>query len=109
MNPNLISLLNIAISIFIAIGGLAAFRYGFKRTISEVQERVINALETELNDIRVQLTEVRAENIRLNHTLNTIIDALAKSGIYITIQGDMINIENSRDGSFHAVRITEVQ
>ncbi len=102
------NVINAILSIAIILGGIAAFRFSFKRTVAEVQERVINALETELNDIRAQLTEVKMENIRLNQTIDAICRALAKSGVYITIQGDIITIEN-KDGSIHVTRITETE
>jgi len=106
---NLITILNIVLSAATILGGVGAYKFGFHRAVSEVQERVISALETELNEIRTQLADVKKENIRLNHTLDTIIAALAKNGTYITISGDMITIENSHDGSVHVTRITESQ
>lgn len=101
------NLFNAILSIAVIAGSIGAYKYGFRHTVGEVQQRVISALSVQLNDIRAQLSDVKRENSRLSNTLSTIIAALAKSGIYITIDGSMLTIENSHDGSVHVTRITE--
>src|SRR5258708_2336144 len=54
----------------------------------EAEKRVMDAMQTELGIVRSSLSEVRKDNTRLNHVINTIYAALKSRGIYITVDGD---------------------
>lgn len=103
---NALSILNLVLCIGLAIGGLAAFRHGFTRTANEVQERVINALESEINALRDRLGELEKENARLTHIIATIRTALRRRGIFITIDGELVSI---RDRSGKLTQTTRIQ
>ncbi len=91
-----LSVLNLVLTITGILGGLLAFRNGITRTANEVQERVIHALEIELESLRQRLDDMKDENIRLKHTIDTIYAALKGRGIVVTIEGDMISIRDDR-------------
>lgn len=46
-----LSLINLIITLCLMVGGVAAYRHGFTRTANEVQERVINALQSEIQSL----------------------------------------------------------
>jgi uncharacterized protein (UPF0335 family) len=91
---NFLSILNLALLIATALGGIMAFRHGFTRTANEVQERVINALNSELATLTGRIESMEKENIRLHQTIATICAALKRRGIAVTIQGDLVNISD---------------
>jgi cell division protein FtsB len=94
---DILSILNLILCIGLAIGGLAAFHYGFTRTANEVQERVINALQSEIDSLKDRLADLEKENTRLNQIIATIRAALRRRGLYITIDGELVSIRD-RDG-----------
>lgn len=102
---NTLTILNLILCIGLAIGGWAAFRHGFTRTANEVQERVINALESEINALKDRLVELERENARLTQIIATIRTALRRRGIFITIDSEMVIIRDRSGKTTHATRI----
>lgn len=100
-------MINIGMTIALLIGGFVAFRSGFTRTANEVQERVIHALQGEIQTLHDRITALEQENQHLHYTITTICTALKQRGIHITIDGDTISIQGrfSRDTSYRT-RIT---
>jgi cell division protein FtsB len=96
---DILSIFNLALCIGLAIGGVAAFRHGFTRTANEVQERVINALESEINALKDRLSELEKENARLTQVIATIRAALRRRGLFVSIDGELVNIRD-RSGRF---------
>ena len=88
-----------------AIGGAAAFRHGFTRTANEVQERVINALQSEIDSLKDRLAQLEIENTRLTHIIATIRAALRRRGLHITIDGELVSIRDREGKLTHATRI----
>jgi hypothetical protein len=102
---NILSILNLVLCIGLAIGGLAAFRHGFARTANEVQERVINVLESEINALKDRLSELEKENARLTQIIATIRMAMKRRGLFVTVDGELVSIRD-RAGKFtQATRI----
>jgi hypothetical protein len=91
-----ISITSLILTICSILGGILAFRNGIARTANEVQERVINALEVELDNMRKRLDDLKDENTRLRLIIDTICAALKSRGMIIAIDGDMVSIH---DGS----------
>ena len=65
-----LSLINLIITLCLMVGGVAAYRHGFTRTANEVQERVINALQSEIQSLHDRIAALEKENTRLSYTLN---------------------------------------
>lgn len=103
---DILSILNLVLCIGLAIGGLAAFRHGFTRTANEVQERVIHALESEINALKDRLGELEKENARLTQIIATIRTALRRRGLFITIDGELVSI---RDRAGKLTQTTRIQ
>ncbi len=89
-----LSLINLFMTVAITIGGIAAYRHGFARTASEVQERVINALQNEIRSLHDRIAALEKENTRLGYTLTTMCLALKQRGIHVTIDGDIVSIQD---------------
>ena len=102
---NFLSILNLTLAIGTVIGGVMAYRHGFTRTANEVQERVIAALQAELQALTGRVEGMEKENIRLHQIIATICAALKKRGIAVTIEGDIVNIRDQR--GMHSERIHE--
>lgn len=91
---DLLNVIDLGISIVLAIGGVAAFRYGFTRTANEVQERVIHALESEIGTLKDRLSELEKENARLTLIIATIRTAMRRRGLLVTIEGELVSIRD---------------
>jgi hypothetical protein len=91
---DLLNVIDLGISIVLAIGGVAAFRYGFTRTANEVQERVIHALESEIGTLKDRLSELEKENARLTLIIATIRTAMRRRGLFVTIEGELVSIRD---------------
>jgi hypothetical protein len=104
---NIISIVNMLLVIFGIIGCFFAFRNGKANTANEIQERVINALQAEVDMLKDKQDEIIAENARLDNTLKTIIAALKSRNLAVTIDGDMVNIHDAQ-GSSTSTRIQGV-
>jgi len=102
---NILSILNLVLCIGLAIGGLAAFRHGFTRTANEVQERVIHALESEINALKDRLSELEKENVRLTQLIATIRMAMKKRGLFVTVDGELVSIRDRAGRFTQATRI----
>ncbi len=102
----MLSIFSMILTVCGILGGIVAFRNGFARTANEIQERVINALESELEQLRQRLDDLKEENARLKLTIETICAALKSRGMAVTIEGDMVSIRDS-SGSKTTTRIQE--
>lgn len=101
----ILSILNLVLCLGLALGGFAAFRHGLTRTANEVQERVIHALESEINSLKDRLSELEKENVRLTHLIATMRHALKRRGLFVTIDGDLVSIRDRAGKLTQAARI----
>src|SRR5260370_23023551 len=90
-----LSVISLLLTIGGLLGGFFAFRNGMTRTANEVQERVINALETEITSLRQRLDDMKDENVRLRLIIETICAALKSRSLAVTIDGDMVPIHHA--------------
>jgi hypothetical protein len=102
-----LSVISLLLTIGGLLGGFFAFRNGMVRTANEVQERVINALESEINNLRQRLDDMKDENIRLRLIIETICAALKSRGLAVTIDGDMVSIHDAQGGTTTITHIQE--
>ncbi len=102
---NMISYLNLVIAVAIVLGGAVAFRYSLNRTANEIQERVINALQSEIQTLQDRIVALEKDNTRLSQTIAIIRTALKQRGMSVTIDGDLISISDAHGTSTHASRI----
>ncbi len=104
----LLSYINIGIIVLIALGGVMAFRYSIAKTSSEIQERVIRALQSEIQTLQERIMAVEKENARLLQIVGIIKSALKRRGLIVTIDGALVSIHDEKTGdTTQATRITE--
>lgn len=100
VNSNtLLTLLNLVMTIAVVLGGIFAFKVGMSKTASEIQERVISALRTEIQSLQDRISQLEKENTRLQQILGIIKSALKKRGLTITIDSDLVSIHDEKSGN----------
>lgn len=105
-----LTIVNLFMTICLAIGGIAAYRQGFARASGEVQERVISALQHEIEALHSRINALEKENSRLSYIITTICSALKQRGIHITIDGDVVSIYDcTGDGRAYNTRMQCVE
>ena len=103
----ILSVISLLLTIGGLLGGFFAFKNGMTRTANEVQERVINALESEIANLRQRLDDMKEENVRLRLIIETICTALKSRGLAVTIDGGMVSIHDSHGGTTTITHIQE--
>src|SRR5579859_5232935 len=91
-----LSIISILLTIGALLGGIWAFKSGISRTANEIQERVINALEADIELLRKRLDELKDENTHLRLVIETICTALKSRGLIIRIEDNLISIDDTR-------------
>ena len=102
---NFLSILNLIVTLGLVIGGLLAYQHGFARTANEVQERVIHALQSEIGALQDRIVALEKENTRLSHVIMTIRSSLKRRGLHITIDGELVSIQDRSGRLTQATRI----
>lgn len=90
--------INLGMVVLIALGGVMAFHYSIAKTSSEIQERVIHALQSEIQTLHERIAAVEKENTRLLQIVGIIKSALKRRGIVVTIDGDLVSIHDEKSG-----------
>lgn len=104
----LINIVYLVIMLATIVGGIVAYRATMHRTkreieknATEVQERVISALQAEINSLKDKIAELERENTLHKQTLGLIKSALRRRGLSITIDGDLVTIGDANNGTSH--------
>lgn len=97
----LLSVLSIVLALCVTIGGLLAYRQGYSKSAGEIQERVIAALQAEVQSLTNRLQDVEKRNSELTHVQATIIRVLDSKSIKITISGDMVTVQDAHGQETH--------
>jgi hypothetical protein len=105
MEITIVTYLNIAVAVAMMLGGAIAFRYGMNRTANEIQERVIHALQSEIQLLQERVVALEKDNTRLSDIIALIRSALKQHGLSVTIDGEVISIHDTQGNSTHTTRI----
>lgn len=95
-------LLSLGIALVVAV---IAVKNGTMKSANEAQGSAIDAMKEEMDILRTRVTESEKKNIRLEHTIDTICEALKMRGLVISIQGEIINIHDKSSGNSTTTRI----
>lgn len=95
-----LALLNTLITLCLIIGGFVAYRHGFAQTANEVQERVINALQNEIQTLHDRIVVLEKENTHLNQLLTTLCATLKRRGVHVSVEGDAVSIHDNSAGLY---------
>lgn len=93
------SILNTLFLIAAMVGGYMAIRSGKHRASGEIQAQAIDALKAELDVLQRRLEQLEKENTRLNQIMSLIKSAMSKRGLVVTIDGDLVTIQDGHGGS----------
>jgi cell division protein FtsB len=106
---NLISLVS---TLAIVIGGYTAFRLNLQQTCTGIEQRTreamkqeIDTLKDKITDLKDHITELEKENVRSKQIIETIKSALKKKGLLISIDGDLLSIQDNAVSSTYTTRI----
>lgn len=100
------------------VGAFFVVRSGRLQSANTAQSSAISAMQSEMAVMNQRIEDKEKENEQLNKkithlelTIDTICAALKKRGLIISVQGEMINIEDKRGNSTTArirpVRLTQ--
>lgn len=97
------------------VGAFFVVRSGRLQSANTAQSSAISAMQSEMAVMNQRIEDKEKENEQLNKkithlelTIDTICAALKKRGLIISVQGEMINIEDKRGNSTTA-RIRQVR
>jgi hypothetical protein len=98
---------SIALTLCVIIGGFVAFRSGFGRQSSEIQDQTINALKVRVETLEGQVESDERELARLRQVLDTVRHALKRRGLSIEIDGEYVTLVDSTTASKVTTRIAD--
>jgi hypothetical protein len=102
---NFLTILNLVTTFGLIVGGLLAYHHGFARTASEVQERVVHLLQSEIGALQDRIDALEKENTRLSQVIMTIRTSLKRRGLHITIDGELVSIHDRSGHLTQSARI----
>lgn len=70
-----------------------------EKIASEAKDGAIEAMNTYMDVLKERIKDAEEENIKMRHTVETIVSALKAKGIYITIDGDMVHISEGKNNT----------
>lgn len=86
------------LAICVTVGGLYAVKQGYSKESGEAQGRLITSMKAEMDILRDRIVDLEKRNTELEIRQETIIVALDKKNIKVTIDGTMVTIVD-RQGS----------
>lgn len=89
------------------IGGAFVFRGNRKTAIVRIQNDTITALQQQLDALKAGQEALEKENSRMEYIIETITMALEQKGIFISINGEMITLEDAKGQSSSIRRSTK--
>ncbi len=101
--PEILSWLPIIVTLIIGVAGYAIIRGGQTRTVSEVQERVINALKGENESLARRVQTCMEEVAKLRRTLDTIRFVLRQRGLRVEVDGQYLTLIDEQAKATHVV------
>lgn len=107
-----LTLLSLIISIGLIAGSFSyAFRNGRQTQLAKLQKENNDALQQRVTTLEGRAADLEKENIIQRHLIELITDALKKRGLIVTVDGEMITIEDRKTGvrSQHHKRIVPTQ
>lgn len=102
----ILTLIYLVFTVGTFLGSIVIARVGIAKSANEIQQRVIMALQGEINVLKDEINVLKKENVRLKQTLSLIKKALKSKGLTITIDGDLISIQDEQGSSVHTAHIT---
>ncbi len=99
-------LINAVLAICITVGAFFAVRNGRQNQLNKFQQDTNSALKQRVEVLESKVVDFEKENVIQRHIIETITSALKQKGIVITIDGDMVTIQDRSGSSTHRKRPT---
>ncbi len=99
-------LINAILAICLTVGGFLAYRNGRQNQLNKFQQDTNSALKQRVEVLESKVLDFEKENVIQRHIIETITSALKQKGIVITIDGDMVTIQDKSGLSTHRKRPT---
>jgi hypothetical protein len=99
---NFVSLMNVLFAILGISGIIGTFliiRNTRRAAIVTIQDQTIQALQQQINALKAGQEALQKDNSHLQYVIETISSALKQKGILITIEGEMVTLEDGRRSS----------
>lgn len=100
-------IINTFLLLCVMIGGFFAFRYGQKKSNVEGMKETILVLSGQVAAIKESLSMVEKENEHHKIIFETILLAMKQKGIIITVEGEMVTIDDGRNKTSSLRRTTK--
>lgn len=99
-------LINAILAICLTVGGFFAYRNGRQSQLNKFQQDTNNALKQRVEVLESKIVDFEKENVIQRHIIETITAALKQRGIFISIDGDIVTIQDKSGVSSHKKVIT---
>jgi cell division protein FtsB len=96
---NAAGVINTVLMLCVIIGGYMAIKSGKHQQAGTIQSQVIDALKAELETLQRRMDTLEKENTRLTQIMSLIKSALRKRGLTISIDGDLVTIDDGKGNS----------
>lgn len=106
---NFLPWLSVVLALCVFIGGIFAIRNGQQTQLVKFQKDTNDALKSRIDVLEAKIADFEKENIVQRHIIDTITSALAQRGMVVTLQGDMVTIQDDTGMSQHRKRTTITQ
>jgi len=81
------------------VGGVFVFRSTKRTGIIQIQNDTIAAMQQQIDALKSGQDTLQKENSHLHYVIETISEALKHKGILITVNGEMITLEDTKSQS----------
>jgi hypothetical protein len=102
---NIGSLINVFILILVFAAGIFVIKGATGKALSEAQSTTISTLREEIDSLRGQIGDVRAENQKLELLIFTLVETMKKLGYEISVDGSIVHIKDVRNNADTSIRI----
>jgi len=92
-------IINLIITVALSVGGVLAYKQGMAKTANEIQQRVINALNEEINTLKDRINSLEKETKKLRGFIATIKVLLKQRSLSLTIDGDTVILHDEKSNS----------
>lgn len=89
-----LNIIAVVITVCVVIGGFSGFRNGRQTKLMELQEKTIIALQGRVKTLEDKAIDLERENAVQQHLIDTLISAYKQEGRTVTIDGDLITIQD---------------
>ena len=103
----MVGIVNAVLMVCLIIGSYMAIRSGKGQQAGTLQSQAIQALQAELDSFKRRIDVLEKETVRLTTIITLIKTALRKHGWIVSIDGEMVTIENNQNGRKSHGRIAE--